>query len=61
RTRRNVGAATEDFEELDLANDTAVDINRFAGLGDEWFTTEEWEWPTNSKRPTASGRPTGQW
>ena len=43
RTRRHVGAASGEFEDVDLANDTAVDIHRFAGLGDEWFTVEEFQ------------------
>lgn len=41
RTRRDVGEASGDFKDLDLANDMAVTVDRFEGLGDEWFTVDE--------------------
>jgi site-specific DNA recombinase len=62
RTLRRVGAASEVFEDFDLANYLAVDVNRFAGLGEEWFTVDEFQieprqsWTRRNARDVAEYR-----
>ena len=45
RTRRRVIADIDDEEQMDAANDFAVDPQRFAGLGPEWFTLDTFQVP----------------
>lgn len=46
RTRRNVPSEVHDDEEvMDAANDFAVDPERFAGLGPEWFSDDVFHVP----------------
>lgn len=45
RAKLNVGAAIEDDDLAETLNDFAVDPNRFAGLGPEWFTEDVFQVP----------------
>lgn len=45
RTKRNVAAAYEDDEAAETANNFAVDPERFAELGPEWFTEKKFQVP----------------
>jgi hypothetical protein len=47
RTRRTIDAAFDDEDEADAANDFAVDLNRYEGLGPEWFTDDAFQIPDN--------------
>lgn len=60
--RRDVRGAIEDDEQVDVLNDFAVDRQRFAGLGPEWFDNEVFQippklsWPEEHAREVAEFR-----